>query len=81
MGGRHPRQRAPPGDRDELKKALLLVAHDPESRPAVPYRYMIDALERRYNQPPGSAESWPVEALARAIEYYRLEAGPRKRKK
>lgn len=57
-----------------MKRALAMVAHDPDLRPAVPFRYALDQLERRYGQPPGSARTWDAEDLLRALDYQRLES-------
>lgn len=71
------RLRPPPRERDELRVALATVALDPDARPGFPFRYFIDQLERRYGQPPGSAETWPIDAFLRAVEYVRLESNVR----
>jgi hypothetical protein len=54
--------------------ALVLAARDPSLAPPVPFRYVVDRLERKYGQPPGSAASWPLEDFLRALVYERLEA-------
>lgn len=64
----------PPSERRQLAEAFLAVALDPEKRPAIPFSYALDQLERRYGQPPGSARTWDVDDLERALEFQRLES-------
>ena len=78
MDRRHAGGGAPPGDRDQLKRAFGLAAMDPKARPPIPYAYFIDQLERRYGQPPGSARTWEPDDFLRAAAFMRLEASVRK---
>jgi hypothetical protein len=52
----------------------MLVALDSGARPSYPDSYILDIAERRYGQAPGSALTWDVDALARALMFMSLEA-------
>ncbi len=60
--------------------ALTLASHDADARPAIPFRYALDLLERRYGQAPGSAATWPADDLLRALQYQRMEASVKVRR-
>jgi hypothetical protein len=66
--------RAPPGDREQLKLALGVLAVNPNAKPSVPLSYALDRLDRRYGQPPGAHRDWDDEDLLRALAFQTIEA-------
>lgn len=75
MAGRDEGFSSPPYVREQLKKALLAVAVDPDKRPPIPYLYALDQLAQRYHVWTREIEEDPdAERVMRAMEFARLES-------